>query len=474
MRRPSVEDGPAPDRRGTRVLFLALANDIGVDRLPAAMGKLGAECAVLCPPGYYCTTSRFVRQWFRLPRHRGLWLGIPFIRTRLEAAVRSWQATLIVPLDNVAAQFLRVITKSLPATSPLRHVLETSLGAPGGYADACSRSGLMRMAEEIGVAVPRFCVSRDPALMLARAEAWGYPVVLKAENTCGGHGVTIASNPEELRAAMAELRGGTLWRRVRGRLRDRVWSLAGLRETAGAPPILQAFARGVPAMRTVSAWRGEVLDGASFVAERTHPGPTGPSTVVRYIENAAMDAVARRLVAALGCSGFLSFDFMFDDVTGEVALIEMNPRPIGTTHLGRMFGHDACAPLLSRVDARLETPRQPQAATIRTVALFPKEIEREPTNLWRLRADDIHHDVPYDEPAIIAAYLRRLSAIHPAELPGIIDSVTPLGGAQPPLVSASGGRPSPDDRAAAFDARPKSIGGPIGVHCGMPPEAVET
>jgi hypothetical protein len=383
--------------------------------------------------------SRFIRQRFTLPAHRGMWLGVPFIRARLEAATADWRADLIVPLDSVAAQLLRAIAKSAAASPRLRALLVTSLGAPGGYSDACSRSGLMRMAEQLKIPTPRFCVSRDPSDFLRCAEAWGYPVVLKIENTCGGYGVTIAASAEELRRAMTTLRGGTLGKRLRGLARNKVWSLAGLDETAGAPPLLQAFARGVPAMRTVSAWEGRVLDGVSFIAERTHPGPTGPSTMVRHIENAQMAEAARRLVLAMGCSGFVSFDFMLDEATGEVALIELNPRPIGTTHLGRRFGHDPCAALLACISPQLPIPPPAPASTVDAVALFPKEIEREPGSLWRLRAADVHHDVPDDEPAVIAAYLRRLSRIHPAHAAAIRDSLQAWDAESPrPLPSSLG------------------------------------
>jgi hypothetical protein len=423
MPRAALIDVQARQAGSLRVLFVALANDVGIDRLPAALGALGAECAVLCPPGYYCAMSRFIRHRFALPAHRGMWLGVPFIRTRLEAAIGAWPADLIVPLDNVAAQLLRVIAKSVSASSRLRALLVTSLGAPEGYADACSRSGLMRMAAALQIPAPRFCVSRDPSVFLRCAGEWGYPVVLKMENTCGGHGVTIASSPDELRLAMTALRGGSVGKRLRGLARNKVWSLAGIDDTAGAPPLLQSFARGVPAMRTVSAWQGRVLEGVSFIAERTHPGPTGPSTMVRSIENSQMEDAARRLVSAMGCSGFVSFDFMLDEATGEVALIELNPRPIGTTHLGRRFGHDPCAALLACISPQRPLPAPPAVASVDTVALFPKEIEREPNSLWRLRAADVYHDVPYDEPAVVTAYLRRLSRLHPAHVAAIREAI---------------------------------------------------
>jgi ATP-grasp domain len=423
----------APEAHGSsrepkrRILFVCLANDIGTDRLPATLGAMGAECAVLCPPNFYCAAPRAVGRWFRMPPHRGLWLGIPFVRPRLEAACRDWGAELVVPLDNVSAQCLRVIATSDAATPYLRLLLQRSLGSPSGYHAACSRSGLMQLASDIGINLPRFRISSDPALMLRHAEEWGYPVVLKAENTCGGHGVTIAQTADELRAALAELQEGSVLRRMRRSLGRGFWRLAGLSGTTGAPPLLQSFAAGIPAMRTVSTWQGQVLAGVSFAAEQVHPAPTGPSTIVRFVENAEMEEATRRLVAGLGCSGFVSLDFMLDEPTGRAALIEINPRPIGTTHLGRLFGQDPCAPLLARLagEPAFSVPRQ--ASENRMIALFPKEIERDPRNLRRLRTDAVYHDVPYDEPAVMAMYLQRLRRRHPKDFATIAQAIDAMG-----------------------------------------------
>jgi hypothetical protein len=399
---------------GPRILFLAMANDVGMERLPAAMAKLGAACAVLSPPGFYCSTSRFIDRRFRLPRHHGVWLGVPFARTRLEDAVRAWQPDLLVPLDNVAALFMQNLVGSRRLTEKLRDLIETSLGRQAGYAAACSRTKLMITAAALPVRIPRFHTACDEAAALRAASDWGYPVVLKAEYTCGGHGVVIASNPGELRAALQTMSGRVSFRqRCRTAGRHWIWRIAGISGTAGMPPLMQALIRGLPAMRTVSAWKGQVLDGVSFIAERVHPAPTGASTVVRFIRHAEMEAAVRRLVEELGCSGLVSFDFILDAEHDAAYLIEMNPRPISATHLGRVFGHDVPAALLARLQG-MQAPRL--AASVEPdclVALFPKELERDPTALHRFSASNIMHDVPYDDPPVIAAYLRRLSHIHP-------------------------------------------------------------
>jgi hypothetical protein len=133
----------------------------------------------------------------------------------------------------------------------------------------------------------------------------------------------------------------------------------------------------------------------------------------------------------------VSLDFMLDEPTGRAALIEVNPRPIGTTHLGRLFGHDPCTPLLARLAGEQAISVACQASENRTIALFPKEIERDPHNLRRLRTNEVYHDVPYDEPAVIAMYLHRLRRRHPKDFAAIAQAICAAGPGT--LVAAEGG-----------------------------------
>lgn len=409
-----------PDRsREPRVLFVALVDYLGMERVPAAMGALGASCAVLAPPRFGCLHSRAVQHWFPLPAHRGLWLGLAFLRHRLEEAAARWQPGLVVPLDDIAAQYLRVLASSPRIPAALRDLLLRSFGAPAGYAAVCNRLATMQAAQAAGLRTPRFAAAADPVQIVGHAIGFGFPVVLKGENSCGGIGVTIAGDACDLRTALARYHGGPAWVRSRRLAVRRFWHAAGLSKTASAPPLLQSLVAGRPAMRTVSAWQGEVLEGVSFVAEQVHPAPTGPSTVVRQIENAEMAEAARRFVAAQTCSGFLSFDFMLDDATGAATLIEVNARPIGTTHLGRHFGHDVCAPLLARIGGAAPQVALPPAPRPRAVALFPKELIRAPEPPERFAQAGVMHDVPYDDPAMLAMYLEHLRARHPAAFPAI-------------------------------------------------------
>jgi carbamoylphosphate synthase large subunit len=241
-------------------------------------------------------------------------------------------------------------------------------------------------------------ISSLPEVRAAIAE-WGYPVVLKAENSFGGSGVTIVEDEAGIEGAFdrAAARAPSHT--------DRWQELAGTGLTA------QSYVSGMPAMRTVSAWRGRVLAGASFVAERVHPAPLGQSTVLRPVDNGEMTTTAERLVEEIGCSGFVSFDFILDN-RGRAHLIEMNARAIPATHLGRMAGGDVCTALAAYLAGEPAPRPTPLPAQPRKIALFPQELERDPT-LASLDDATVLHDVPFDDHEVLRRYVRRLSRIHP-------------------------------------------------------------
>jgi hypothetical protein len=78
-------------------------------------------------------------------------------------------------------------------------------------------------------------------------------------------------------------------------------------------------------------------------------------------------------------------------------------------YLGAVFGRDICGAFAAKLSG---APQPVQTAT--AVALFPKELERDPNSPY-LQSPHVIHDVPEDDPALTKAYLRLLAAVHPAE-----------------------------------------------------------
>lgn len=417
-----------------RILFVTLSDDVGSERIVSEMARRGAACAVLGRPGSVASRCRGVALRSALPGHGGLWAAALGVARRAEALASAWRPDAVVPLDDMAAQVLRdlaVLPRTIPA---LRCLLEASLGAPSRYGIASCRGQLIETAAALGLRVPAQRRLDDPSGAAAAALALGYPLMLKRENTCGGSGVTLVRDPAGLAAAV-EAAGR------KARAKRAVRRLFGFRPSAGAPLTLQAHVAGDLAMRTVACRAGRVLDGVSFLAEALDPPVTGSSTAVRWIDHPEMDEAARRLVAALTCSGFVSFDFILAE-DGSAHLIEMNARPVGSGHLGARFGHDVYGRWLAQFPGWQDAaPVASLAPPPRRVALFPKEMARDPDSPLLAPGADALHDVPWDEPDVLAAYRDRLARRHPGRASGFARGLTPGGPA--PVPRADSQRPGP-------------------------------
>jgi hypothetical protein len=388
-----------------RLLFLTLLNDVGSDRIVAAMGRLGCSCAVLGPRTAFAARSRFAGSLFTLPHVGGYWVRCLFLRSRLERIVRDWQPDLIIPLDDLSARRLRDHRFLDQASAGLRRLIEASLGRFEGYATICSRETVIDLAESIGVRTPAQRAVTTLVEAKAAATALGYPVVLKREQTCGGFGVAIVADE----AALDEAFRVANWKAGTKRILQR---LIGFEPPCAADLVLQRYVPGRMAFQIVACAEGTVLDSISFSAERIDPPVTGASTVLAAIDRADMDVATRTLVAALGCSGLVSLDFILSE--DGASLIELNPRPVVSGHLGRLYGHDVYQALVEHWRGVAAAPLTELAAGPERIALFPRELDRDPDSPL-VDAPDVLHDIPWEDLDVLEVYVAWLQHRHPTQ-----------------------------------------------------------
>jgi hypothetical protein len=132
----------------------------------------------------------------------------------------------------------------------------------------------------------------------------------------------------------------------------------------------------------------------------------GPSSVVRVIEDAAMEAAMRKILGRLGMSGFCGFDFMVD-ARGTPLLIEMNPRPTQLAHLALGVGKDLAAAYLRGVVGIAVTDRKGETDKP-LIALFPQELERDGSSELLGQA---FHDVPWECPELVRWAMKDLPEV---------------------------------------------------------------
>jgi D-alanine-D-alanine ligase-like ATP-grasp enzyme len=301
----------------------------------------------------------------------------------LLATVERSRPDIVVPTDDLAILLLHLAhgRAGRAGSEATRAALVRSVGDPQHLATVRSRKLLAKLASDAGVRAPRFAAVHDEAGATTFAAEHGFPVVLKEEDSVAGMGVTVSKDAAQLRASVSRYAANPTC------LKEGV--------------LAQTFIDGRTAMRCVVAQAGRVLDGISAVKLETWPSPYGPSTCLEVIEHEEMALSAQTLVAALGYSGLASLDFIIDG-DGRAFLIEMNPRPTPIAHLGERFGHCLFRPLAAVLGGQPRPSPSPVALPSR-VALFPQEWVRDP-NSEHLGAG-VFHDVPWDEPDLVAAYV---------------------------------------------------------------------
>lgn len=351
------------------------------------------------------------------PRHSPLrfstgvsrWVPLSPLQPRacLARAIEECRPRAIIPCDDDALAHLHAVharctAGRAPAHAAIAARIERSLGDPDGFALVRTKSEVMQVARRLGILVPRYDIVRSREA-ISRFETDSFPKVLKKDFTFGGRGVVIARDFRSLVAGYALLNR-------RQKLSTALWdSYAAetfgplMRRQADIPPVtvVQDYVTGRPANTAVFAQRGEVVAAITAIARETHPGSTGPATLVEITKVPAIEDAARTLCRALQLSGFCGFDFMHDDGTGQSHFLEINARLTPTAHLGRDVDTSLVGAAARRLlDRRCDLRSGPDP---RVVALFPQEWLRDAASPHLREA---YHDVPWDDPAAFQAMVR--------------------------------------------------------------------
>jgi carbamoylphosphate synthase large subunit len=359
-------------------LIVALSNWMGAPRLPRAFERAGFHVMTFGFSGTLIQRSQAVGEAVIVSESIGNRELLEKLRTTIERVVPD----LVVPTDDASVLAVHAVRCSTNLSERARAALADSLGDAGHAKTVRSRKLFAKLAGSLGVRTPAQEVVTSLAEARDFAARQGYPVVLKEEDSVAGMGVTICKDESELER--------TVTRR-----------LAQNPAIYAEGVLVQSFVEGRTAMRVVAARRGSVLGGLSAFKLETWPTSTGPSTCVEFMDNPEMSATAGAVTAALGYSGFASLDFIVDG-HGRAHLIELNPRPTPISHLGERFGACLCRRLGAALTGAPVPTGEPQGLPVR-VALFPQEWVRDPESP-HLTAG-VLHDVPWDEPDLVEAYV---------------------------------------------------------------------
>jgi len=382
------------------ILAVSTSRSFSPARLAMALVNAGCVVKAVCPPRHPLSKTNAVSQ---IHTYHGLAPLASFAR-----AIAATQPDLVVPFDDLATLHLHDLyhreLRRGKAGVAICSLIARSLGVPASFPIVYARTATMELAEREGIRVPKSEVVRNADDLRKSINRMGFPVVLKANGTSGGDGVSIVHTLEEAEHALRVLAAPPLLARAAKRaLIDQdltlVWpSLLRKRYVVNA----QAFVAGREATSAVACWKGTVLACLHFeVLKKQDAG--GPSTVLRLIENPEMSAAAEKMVRRLELSGVHGFDFMLEAETHNPYLIEINPRATQVGHLTLGPRRDIPAALYAAVTGEV-TQTAPRVTENDTIALFPQEWIRNPASAY-LRSG--YHDVPWGEPELVRACIRR-------------------------------------------------------------------
>lgn len=375
------EPGPAVRRR---LLIVACTTDwAGIARLPRALREAGFEVGALGAQESILMQTRFLdHRWLvdaKLPRN--------LLADVLLHRIREFNPELLIPGDDPAVVFLHRLHEHLlriGQAGPESAVLARSLALPERRAMLERKSRLPEAAAAVGVEVPPQLVAPTPEEAAEFAERQGYPVVYKLDYTFSGNGVRVCRDAGQLTAASREIAGLDEVVRTRGYC-------------------LQKYVQGRDTKVVLAARSGVLLAGFAFRSLRQYPAVTGPASAVQPADCPHLVEAVGKLIAWFGFTGFANVEFRVEETSGRPYLIEINPRPVPQCHLGPVLGHDLCRALAaSLADNEMPAPMPPRVSEI---AFFPAELMRDPTSSLLTMA---YHDVPWDDPPLLAWHMRRL------------------------------------------------------------------
>ena len=384
-----------------KVLVAATSRWFTTARLAIALANAGCTVEAVCPPGHPLGNTSAVQQTHS---YNGL---APLMS--LADAIAVTRPDFILPGDDLATQHLHHLyhreRRYGKGGALICRVIERSLGAPESFPVVYARTTFMQLAQEEGIRVPEtevITTTQDLKKWVARI---GFPTVLKANCTSGGEGVRIVHTLEEAELAFRALQAPPLFIRAAKRAlvdRDKtlIWpSLLRRRSVVNA----QAFVTGREATSTIACWNGTVLAGLHFEVLKKRSS-AGPATVLRLIEHSEMLTAAKRITRRLNLSGLNGFDFMLEAQTGNAYLVEINPRATQVGHLTLGTGHDLPAALYAALSGDTVIQPAPKLTENDTITLFPHEWRRNPASAFLQTG---YHDVPWEEPELVLACLRR-------------------------------------------------------------------
>jgi hypothetical protein len=380
-----------------KILIVALNESwIGISRLPSGLDKAGFEVFAVCPKKSFLAQTKFLKKAILYPT-------ITYSRSKIiylwiVAAIVYFKPDRIIPGDEDTILALYNLSNSLekiPFFKKISKLIRRSLTPKEFDSIILCKSDFQDKCQEWGLRTPKNIILDNLEMALTSAAQMGYPVVLKYDSGYGGSGVFICQNDEDIKKYFPQMEKITIVEKFKKSIKDFLFVSIFNDENKIS---LQQYIEGFVGQSPFVSHNGEVFALNPMLKLKTFPGKTGPTSVTQGFENEDIENFVRTVAEKLSYNGFGSLEFMIDDITKQLFIIEMNPRPTPTCHLGsEHVPNDLCDMLYKGLNS---IRREVKAFTPYTVALFPGEKKRDPNSPY---LTETYHDVPLNDPNLLRA-----------------------------------------------------------------------
>jgi hypothetical protein len=271
-------------------------------RLPRILRRAGYEVNLLCRAGHPLASSRYIDQVHLVNSDAQL---RQHTITELTAPSHPWAQVIIT--DET---LLRQVVHETPAEKLLHW--QPALDRPTTRDFVLSKRGLPNARQTWGLPIPECRVVETAADLVACGNNWGWPVAAKTFSGGAGSGMHRLDNGRAAQTLPASLFPLLAQRYIHGR--------RGL--------IDMVCAQGRPL-----AWL------CSWSTQRNH-GVYGPSTAREFRAMPELQPLVETVAGHSGWEGFCGFDWIREDATGDIHLIEFHPRAPSGFRFGQSAGVD--------------------------------------------------------------------------------------------------------------------------------------
>ena len=359
------------------VLLVAGIDAVGLARFPFVLHKAGCRVTLLSPHGFAISRSRFVNQHIATSTDANA--RVLHLKSLLEEKRPERFAHVIIGDELTLAALAEYRGENwLDDCFPVNHrtnAVDVILSKLAFYEEMVAA----------GLSMPYAKLCHSWSEVETAAQQTHYPMILKTSYGFTGSSVRKIANQAELEPAFREL------------------------VAPDSALLVQQFCEGATGSTDVLFNHGVPMCWQSTYISECWPTPLAASSARTLMSHSGIEQMLSDVGRLTGFHGFASIDWIQEQRSNHIYLLELNPRPIPTYHLDKYFGIDFGASYKQLLSGQMSvTPPKSINQPAPVIKLFPQNL------YWSISERNwgsfisCWHDAPWNDPLLLAAYLRRV------------------------------------------------------------------